>query len=231
MNASYQTPALGFRNKRGGIQSGARGFAVDASAELARIGPNALIQTVEALVEVAGIDATRRVLTAGGRGELLTQRPVAMVDENEFVALIATLRRELSPDVAESILGRGGERTGDYLLAHRIPRPARAFLPHLPRRLALRVLLKAIGAHAWTFAGSGRFSWEMTETGALIRLADGPEARGHAAQAPCCAYYRNCFQTLLRSLVDRGIVVRETSCAAVGSETCEFAVAWPGRDS
>ena len=190
-----------------------------------------MVQTVDALVEATGRDTARRVLDCVGRGDLLTRRPEAMVDEREFTALIGALRRELGPDLSASILARAGERTGLYLLANRIPGPARVLLPHLPRRFALQILLKAIAAHAWTFAGSGRFTWTPTSTGATLRLADGPEARGHVAPAPCCAYYRNCFATLLRSLVDRRIVVSEIECMARGAAACVFAVAWTQRES
>jgi len=210
---------------------GPRGIthATTGNCARARIGPNALIQTVEALVEAQGRDAARRLLSRGGRGEWLTRQPETMVDETEFTALIATLRRDLGPERSASILARAGARTGRYLLAHRIPGPVRTLLPHLPRRLALRALLKAIAAHAWTFAGSGRFSWNPTPAGAILRLVDGPEARGHTALTPSCAYYRNCFETLLRSLVAGDIAVTESECMTQGAPACVFDVAWPRR--
>ena len=70
-----------------------------------------MVQTVDALVEATGRDTARRVLDCVGRGDLLTRRPEAMVDEREFTALIGTLRRELGPELSASILASAGERT------------------------------------------------------------------------------------------------------------------------
>lgn len=195
----------------------------------ARIGPNSLIQTVAALEEQFGVDEARRLLERMGQEVLATQLPTTMVDEQEFIALIGALRAELGMDGAARVLARAGERTADYLLANRIPAPARALLPLLPRRLALRILLKAIAGHAWTFAGSGRFSFKVGGRGANLSLADCPECRGIAAADPICSYYTACFQTLLRPLIDRGLHVRETACAAQGATQCSFEVRLRGK--
>lgn len=199
--------------------------ATHQAAGVARIGPNSLIQTVGALEEQHGVPAARQLLERMGQGALAEQLPTTMVDEQAFIDLIGGLRAELGMVGAARILARAGERTADYLLANRIPAPARALLPLLPRRLALRVLLGAIAGHAWTFAGSGRFSFTVGRRGATLRLADCPECRGSAAAEPICSYYVACFQTLLRPLIDRSLSVRETACAAQGAEVCSFEVA------
>ena len=128
---------------------GPRGIthATTGNCARARIGPNALIQTVEALVEAQGRDAARRLLSRGGRGEWLTRQPETMVDETEFTALIATLRRDLGPERSASILARAGARTGRYLLvvmmremltgSNRLRDEARAALPAAERALLL----------------------------------------------------------------------------------------------
>ena len=73
----------------------------------------------------------------------------------------APARRACAPRWAKPVRGasraKPAPRTGDYLLAHRIPKPVQALLKRLPAPLAARVLLAAITRHAWTFAGSGRF--------------------------------------------------------------------------
>ncbi|RRR75448.1 MAG: bacteriochlorophyll 4-vinyl reductase [Candidatus Viridilinea halotolerans] len=190
----------------------------------ARIGPNSLIQTVGALEEQHGTQEAHRLLELMGHGELATQLPTTMVDEQEFIGLISALRGELGIAGAGKVLARAGERTAEYLLANRIPAPARFILPLMPRRLALPIFLKAIAGHAWTFAGSGRFSFMVERHGATLRLADCPEARGISADVPVCSFYTACFQALLRPLIDRKLTVRERSCAAQGVEGCSFDV-------
>jgi divinyl protochlorophyllide a 8-vinyl-reductase len=53
-----------------------------------------------------------------------------------------------------------GARTADYIIAHRIPRPAVWLLRHLPARAAAPLLMAAIRKHAWTFIGAGEFAVE-----------------------------------------------------------------------
>jgi len=200
--------------------------ATHAATGAARIGPNAIIQTVGALEEAWGQAETQGFLRRMGRSDLAERLPTTMVEEQEFVTLIAALRAEAGATEAGRILARSGERTAGYLLAHRIPRPAHILLPLLPPATGLRVLLKAIAAHAWTFAGAGRFSYAVERGAAVLRLADCPECRGVSAAAPLCRYYEQCFQTLLQTLIDRRVRVRETACVACGAEACTFTVTW-----
>jgi len=192
----------------------------------ARIGPNALIQTLVAMQAMLPDSALHATLAHAGELPLLAELPDSMVPERRFVALVGALRRVVSPDLAARVLARSGQLTGEYVLAHRIPRLARYALPRLPRRLALRVLLKAIGAHAWTFAGAGRFSWTLQPSGAVLRLADCPTARDVVLDHPACDYYRACFETLLRRLVDPTLRVTEIACAAQGAPACCFDATW-----
>lgn len=200
--------------------------ATHAATGAARIGPNAIIQTVGALEEAWGREETQGFLRRMGRSDLVERLPTTMVEEQEFVALIDALRAEAGAAEAGRILARSGERTAGYLLAHRIPRPAHVVLPLLPPAAGLRVLLRAIAAHAWTFAGTGRFSYAVGRGEAILRLADCPECRGVAAAEPICHYYEQCFQTLLQTLIDRRVRVRETACVACGAEDCTFTVTW-----
>lgn len=198
--------------------------ATHTAVGAARIGPNAIIQTVAALEEERGPQETRRFLRRIGRGDLAEQLPTRMVDELAFISLISAVRADLGLAAAGRILARAGERTADYLLANRIPAPARALLPLLPRRLGLSILLKAISGHAWTFAGSGRFHYVVDSKGATLSLGSCPECRGMAATEPLCNYYASCFQALLRPLIDRRLTVREVACVAQGAEACVFEV-------
>ncbi|NTU82004.1 MAG: bacteriochlorophyll 4-vinyl reductase [Chloroflexales bacterium] len=190
----------------------------------ARIGPNSIIQTVGAIEEERGPQETRSFLRRIGQGDFAEQLPTTMIDEIAFISLISAIRADIGVEAAGRILARSGERTADYLLANRIPAPAHAILPRLPRRLGLSLLLKAISGHAWTFAGTGRFSYKVDAKGATLSLANSPESRGMTADKPICRYYESCFQSLLRPLIDRRLVVRELRCAAQGAEACVFEV-------
>ena len=190
----------------------------------ARIGPNSIIQTVGALEEERGYKETQNFLRRIGQGDFADQLPTTMIEEIAFISLIGAIRADMGVEAAGRILARSGERTADYLLANRIPVPAHLVLPRLPRRLGLNLLLKAISGHAWTFAGTGRFSYTVDAKGAMLSLADSPESRGIVADAPICHYYERCFQALLRPLIDRRLVVREVACTAQGAEACVFEV-------
>lgn len=198
-----------------------------APAGVVRIGPNSIIQTVGALNELYGAEAARAILERIGHSALNEQLPTDMVDEHVFMALINALRTDLGFEATGKVLARSGERTADYLLANRIPAPIRILLPWLPASLGLRIFLKAIAGHAWTFAGSGRFSYVVGRRGATICLADSPECRGIATDAPLCHYYTHCFQTLLRPLINPQLMVRETACGAMGADACTFEVTIP----
>ncbi len=192
----------------------------------ARIGPNCLIQTVAALREALGAAAADQWLTSSGHADLVAAAPEAMVPESEFIRLTHDLYAGHGPALAATILARSGTRTGDYLLAHRIPAAARWLLPHLPARLALRILTRAIGAHAWTFAGSGEF---RVEWGAapVFAIAGCPGCRGRRSDFPDCTYYRATFERLLRALIAPGLTVHEESCEATGAPACRFRIDFP----
>lgn len=198
--------------------------AAHPAVSAARIGPNAIIQTVGALAETHSPAELRLILQRIGREDLAEALPSQMIDEREFIDLIGGLRADMGLAAAGRVLARSGERTAAYLLANRIPAPARVVLPLLPRRLGLSLLLKAISGHAWTFAGNGRFSYTVDAKGAILSLADSPECRGVAATEPICYYYTSCFQALLRPLISRRITVREVACRAHGAEACLFEV-------
>ncbi len=198
--------------------------ATHPAVGVARIGPNAIIQTVAALKEEQGSEEVQRFLVRIGRDDLAAALPTTMVDEQEFINLIAALRAELGLATTRRVLARSGALTAEYVRTNRIPAPARILLPLLPRRLALRILLKAIVGHAWTFAGAGRFSYTLDRRGATLSLGSCPECRGITADEPICDYYVACFQGLLRPLIDPQLTVHERACTAQGAAACRFEV-------
>jgi divinyl protochlorophyllide a 8-vinyl-reductase len=207
-------------------ETGAYCAPVPAARPAATIGPNALIQAAEALGAEMGAGPAMLLFVGAGLGHRFVEPPADMVPEGEAIALHAHLRASLGSAAAERVAADAGRRTADYLLAHRIPRTAQAVLKRLPARLAARLLLKAIGGHAWTFAGSGRFSYSVPRRGPLTRfeIADSPLCRGQRAERPLCGYYAATFQRLFRVLVHPNAVVTETACGGQGAPACRFLV-------
>lgn len=194
-----------------------------------RIGPNAIIRMAEAIERHEGADAARRMLEAAGLGAYVAARPDKMVDEREVIRLHKVVRTEYGAARADLLSRAAGLATGDYLLANRIPKLVQAVLKFLPARLAAHVLVSAIGKHAWTFCGSGRFKAVFGPVGSgRLRLAviDGPLSRGVRSPTPVCTYYAATFERLFRELVHRRVTVEEIECQATGGSACVFEVRW-----
>lgn len=185
-----------------------------------RIGPNAAIQLAAALGETQGAAAARDVFGLAGLLRWLDQPPTDMIDQTDAAHLHAAVRTVMQGAAAQDVLAEAGRRTGDYILAHRIPKPAQALLRLLPRPLALPLLLKAVGAHAWTFAGSGKF--EVHGSTLLIRA--NPLAADCAASRPQCVWHAHVFETLIQALADPQASVRERACCAMGAPACVFEI-------
>lgn len=188
-----------------------------------RIGPNALTRMAEALRVALGPGPAEELLAASGLPRLLDEPPTTMVDEEVVRRLHRVVADALDPVTAEAVARAAGRRTAAYILAHRIPGPARTLLRALPAALASPLLLAAIRRHAWTFAGSGRF---RTEPGPPLHLvlADCPLCRGVRAERPACGYFAATFEGLFAALVSRAATVREIECAAMGASACRFEV-------
>lgn len=192
----------------------------------ARIGPNSIIRIADALLARHGAETSAAVFTAAGLSHYLNAPPDAMVPAVDVTALHRALRAGLDRDAAEAVCRDAGVATANYLLAHRIPKPAQALLKIMPPVPAARVLIKAMGRHAWTFAGAGRFEGTAGRPTRLV-IADGPiQAASPGAQAPVCGYYAATFEHLFRTLVARRAVVRETACQAMGAPACTFTITW-----
>jgi divinyl protochlorophyllide a 8-vinyl-reductase len=212
-----------------------------------RIGPNAIIRLQEALQASVGSARARDLFERAGQGRHLAAPPVHMVDEVDVTALYTLLPLQLGSRLAAEVSGRAGLLTGDYLLAHRIPRPVQRLLHWLPATLAARVLIAAIQRHAWTFVGSGHF--EVTKIPAstrqarsvggphdargtdrharlLLRVGHCPICRGSAQSAPGCSYYAATFERIFVALVHPHTRVREEACQAMGASACIFEVSW-----
>jgi divinyl protochlorophyllide a 8-vinyl-reductase len=198
-----------------------------ASADLgdARIGPNAVIRTAEALSAEVGAESCRRIFAAAGLRRYVDAPPAAMVPESEVVALHRAVRAELDVETAALVMHDAGARTARYLLAHRVPGPAQGLLRALPARAASRLLLALVARHAWTFAGSARLELVHGRPARVIFLGS-PLARVPPADAAVCDFYVATFETLFRALVHPRATARETSCAAAGGDACTVELSW-----
>jgi divinyl protochlorophyllide a 8-vinyl-reductase len=190
-----------------------------------RIGPNAITRVAEVLLPRVGNDSTAQIFARAGLLPYLSRPPEQMVDEAEVTRLHQVLRDAIGGAAAREVSQAAGTRTGDYLLAHRIPRPVQAMLKCLPAALAARVLLSAIRRHAWTFAGSGEFV-ALAGRPVVLTIRGNPLCRGAALAEPACDFYAATFERLFRTLVHADARVVETACEACGDAECRFEVRW-----
>lgn len=189
----------------------------DVRAADGLIGPNAILQLLPALTETFGEAGTRSFLRKARVARVPDGH--SMIPETD-AARLHRLLRETAADLAPALADRAGTATADYILANRIPKPAQTVLKCLPPGLAARALSRAIAAHAWTFAGSGRFTavspW-------VFEIEANPLVRGEVGPDPLCHWHSAVFTRLYRALVDRTATCRETRCCAQhGVTACRF---------
>jgi divinyl protochlorophyllide a 8-vinyl-reductase len=203
----------------------ADGPPLSHASHIGRIGPNAIIRVAEALEHLEGSPTRTEIFRHAELDHYLAQAPDAMVPEHEVTRLQRTLRERLSAARAVAVNREAGRLTGQYLLAHRIPGIAQAILRRLPPGYANRLLLKAIGGHTWTFAGSGDVEL-LPGPPARIRIRRCPLCRELKDDGPVCDYYAATFEHLYRTLVAGTAVARELTCQAHGADACVFELNW-----
>jgi len=181
------------------------------------VGPNAILQTAAALEAQGGRALAARVFDAAGLALRLDDPPCEMVPQGEAAALLCALHATLAPETARRVAGEAGRRTGEYILAHRIPGPVQFMLRIMPARFAGPALMGAVARHAWTFAGSGTVSCEMRPRVALV-IGDNPLA------VDGCDWHCAVFETLFRRLVHPRARVDHPMCCARGNGLCRFEV-------
>ena len=129
-----------------------------AAATAGLIGPNAITRIAKVLPAWRGTAFAEQVFERAGLRQHWRQPPQGMVREDDVRALHRALREAMPAEEAAAVSRAAGRATADYLLAHRIPHAVQQVLKLLPAPLAARALVAAITRHAWTFAGSGRFT-------------------------------------------------------------------------
>jgi divinyl protochlorophyllide a 8-vinyl-reductase len=187
--------------------------------EAGRIGPNAILQLVDVLERRWGGHLLSAVLAEAGVSR--PPRDAGMLPEADCAAVHQAVRR-LVPG-PEGLLEEAGLATGDYILAHRIPRLAQTVLRVLPAALAASVLTKAIAKHSWTFAGTGEFLVESSRP-LVVSVARNPLVAGWKAEVPQCIWHAAVFRRLYGRLVWPSVSVREVACCACGDAACRFEI-------
>ena len=192
-------------------------------ADVARIGPNAILQHLPVLDAAIGEALRGALLYRAGVDE--PPPDAGMLPEDEVARLHHAVRLFL-PERAPEIQRAAGLATGDYILAHRIPKPAQRLIRALPGWAGARLLSAAIAKHAWTFAGSGAFRI-VSHRPLVFEIAQNPLAQG-PADAPICHWHRAVFARLFGALVWPDVQVTELDCAATGAPACRFLIAPKG---
>ncbi len=183
----------------------------------ARIGPNSIIQTIEALEAAYGKRRSDEVLTKTGQGHWIGNLPTTMVEESKFHELVGALAREIGETSTAAILRESGERTAKYLLRVRIPGPFQKLVKLLPAGLAFRLFLFAISKNAWTFAGSGEFSYTTSPAPNITVKVTYPSL-------PVVGnFYMGTFTALLRELVNPKTTIKPEIRQQHGTIICNYA--------
>ncbi|VVT20225.1 bacteriochlorophyll 4-vinyl reductase [Hoeflea sp. EC-HK425] len=183
-----------------------------------KVGPNAVIQTRLALIDICGAKRARALFAHAGVIDWFDLPPDSMVPAEPVNRLNMTLFQQLDRPVFEMLMADAGTRTGHYILDNRIPRPVRKLLENLPAWLAARALLKAIRAHAWTFAGNARVTVKPGHPATI-------EIRANPISVPGCPWHRGVFEMLFSGVL--GKPVRVDHLTAFDGQPCDrFMVRW-----
>jgi divinyl protochlorophyllide a 8-vinyl-reductase len=194
------------------------------TAEPVRIGPNAITRMAEAMSGLHGAEVCQRVFDAAGLSFYLASPPESMLDEAHVIALHQAARTHFTVDAYAEVARLAGELTGRYVLRKRIPGPVKTLLTLLPFVLSAPILAGAMQRHAWTFAGSGAFSYRRQGRGLMLRIDDSPIARDVHGVKSACAYYTGSFERLFDHVAPGRVRVEEVACSADGDEACLFEV-------
>lgn len=197
----------------------------ERATHAALIGPNAITQMAAALSAVCGERVQREIFEDAGLARYLAAPPTHMTPEDEVAQLHRVAIDRLGEATGAEVSREAGRLTGDYLLANRIPRFAQRSLKAMPRWLAARILAAAIARHAWTFAGSGEFSYKFAPYFSL-RIVGSPICKALRTEAPACAYFAATFERVFGEMLGPTLSVKEVECAATGALACLFDVRW-----
>lgn len=183
---------------------------------VARIGPNSIIQTFNALQDRYDESKAKEIFKQAGHEKYIGNLPSAMVPEAEFHALVKTLVAAIGEKASAEILMDSGERTAAYLLRVRIPGIFQSLVKLLPAKMGMKLFLWAISKNAWTFAGSGEFSYAVNEKPKIQVNVTYPSLPTVAS------FYGGTFTHLLRTLINPNTSIRTEAKQRPGSIDCTY---------
>lgn len=187
----------------------------------ARIGPNAIIQTFNALSARLGEDRAHLIFKSANHEKYIGNMPTEMVSEAEFHALVDAILAAIGEQDTAGVLKDSGQRTADYLLKNRIPGIFQWLVRRMPERLGMKLLLFAISKNAWTFAGSGAFSFAVGESMAI-------RVRVRFPSEPVVAYfYGGTFDKLLCTLINPKVAIAIEAHSDQDGIDCFYPVTLP----
>ncbi|NTW50297.1 MAG: bacteriochlorophyll 4-vinyl reductase [Chlorobiales bacterium] len=169
---------------------------------VARIGPNSIIQTFNALQDRYDESKAKEIFRKAGHEKYIGNLPSTMVPESEFHALVKTLVAALGEKASADILKDSGERTAAYLLRVRIPGIFQSIVKLLPAKMGMKLFLWAISKNAWTFAGSGAFSFAVDQNPKIQVNVSYPSLPTVAS------FYGGTFSHLLQTLIGPSTSIR-----------------------
>ncbi len=181
-----------------------------------KIGPNSIIQTAQSLIDHCGIEVKNKLLDQAGLSKYISELPSEMVSETEFHAFVQVLLEDQGKLMTAEILQDSGERTAVYLLKNRIPGFFQTIVKPLPNKLGLKMLLFAISKNAWTFAGSGQFSYHISNESYIKVVVT------HSSNAAVANFYFGTFKRLLGELIDSRIVLEIETLEAGDTIECTY---------
>lgn len=170
------------------------GGSAPFAEKTARIGPNAILQLVAVLDAEEG--RTTRDWVMRGSGQSVPPDDAGMWPEAACRAVHLAVYRDL-PNRVEGLMAKAGAATADYILANRIPGPAKALIRALPAALGARLLTAAITRHAWTFVGSGHFR-VASRAPLTVEIGNNPLSPGGGRH---CHWHAAVFARLYQALV------------------------------
>ena len=181
-----------------------------------KIGPNSIIQTVAALEAKFGKKEADTILKKIGQGHFIGNLPTEMIEESKFHAMVTSLQKELGDKATAGILKESGERTARYLLKVRIPSIFQKLVKLLPSRPAFKIFLFAISKNAWTFAGSGEFTYSRNQPPEITVNVTFPS---HPVVGN---FYLGTFNALLQELVNPATKIKPDIRKENGSIRCHY---------
>ncbi|MBM3162947.1 MAG: bacteriochlorophyll 4-vinyl reductase [Chlorobi bacterium] len=181
-----------------------------------KIGPNSIIQTVAALEECFGKTEAEAMLERIGQGHWIGNLPSEMTEESKFHSLVCALEKEIGENRTGGILEESGRRTAAYLLRVRIPGMFQKVLKLLPPGPAFSIFLFAISKNAWTFAGSGEFSYRTGKNPEITVRVTFP------SKTVVGNFYLGTFEALLEELVNPKTKISATIMQQENSILCSY---------